>query len=203
MHAATAASTKTFSAFQHRNYRLWFFGQLTSLVGSWMQNTAQGYLIYSLTGSQAYLGLVGFVSGVPALLFMLFGGLVADRMPRRNLMIIIQSFMMTLAFILAGLVYFELVQPWHILVLSFLLGIANAFDTPARLSLVADLVPKEDMTNAIAFNAIMFNAGLIIGPAIGGLIYAFTGPALCFTINGLSFIAVIVALALMQIPVLL
>lgn len=196
--SSTAAST-TFAAFRHRNYRLWFFGQLISLVGTWMQGTAQGYLIYSLTGSSAYLGYVGFVSGLPNFLFMLFGGLVADRFSRRTLMIITQAALMLLAFFLAALVFLGIVQPWHILVLSFLAGVVSAFDTPARQSFVIELVGREDMTNAIAFNATMFNAGAILGPAIGGLIYALTGPGWCFTLNGISFIAIIAALAMMSI----
>ncbi len=196
---STLFSASTFSAFRHRNYRLWFIGQLVSLVGTWMQNTAQGYLIYSLTGSAAYLGYVGFISGVPSWLFMLYGGLIADRMSRRTLMVITQSIMMVLAFILAGLVFLNLAQPWHILVLAFLLGTANAFDTPARQSLVVELVDREDMTNAIALNGMMFNLGMIVGPAIGATVYALTGPAWCFTINGISFIAVIAALLMMNI----
>jgi MFS family permease len=190
---------QTFSAFRHYNYRLWFAGQLISLIGTWMQNTAQGYLVYTLTGSAAYLGYLGFVSGIPSWLFMLYGGVVADRVPRRTLMIITQSAMMVLAFILAGLVFANMVQPWHIVVLAFLLGIANAFDMPARQSFVLEMVAREDMTNAIAMNATMFNAGVIIGPAIAGVTYAVLGPGWCFTINGISFIAVIIALALMRI----
>jgi MFS family permease len=191
--------SNTFASFRYRNYRLWFIGQLVSLIGTWMQNTAQGYLIYTITGSAAYLGYVGFISGVPSWLFMVYGGLIADRMSRRLLLIITQSAMMILAFILAGLVFSNWVQPWHILVLAFLLGVANAFDTPARQSLVVDLVEREDLTNAIAFNSTIFNAGLIIGPAIGAAVYALTGPGWCFTINGISFIAVIIALLLMRI----
>lgn len=192
-------ASSTFAAFRYRNYRLWFFGQLTSMIGTWMQNTAQGYLVYTLTGSPAYLGYVGFTAGIPSWLFMLYGGLIADRIPRRTLMMITQTIMMILAFVMAGLVFSNIVQPWHILIMAFLLGTANAFDTPARQSFVAELVDREDMTNAIAFNATMFNAGAIIGPAIGGVIYALTGPGWCFTINGLSFIGVLGALALMHI----
>ena len=169
------------------------------MIGTWMQNTAQGYLVYTLTGSPAFLGYVGFISGIPSWLFMIYGGLISDRIPRRTLMVITQTIMMILAFILAGLVFTNLVQPWHILVLSFLLGTANAFDTPARQSMIVELVDREDMTNAIAFNATMFNTGMIVGPAIGGLIYALTGPAWCFTINGISFIAVIIGLLMMRI----
>jgi MFS family permease len=190
---------QTFSAFRHYNYRLWFAGQLISVIGTWMQNTAQGFLVYTLTGSAAYLGYLGFVSGIPSWLFMLYGGVVADRVPRRTLMIITQSSMMVLAFILAGLVFTNVVQPWHIMVLAFLLGIANAFDMPARQAFVLEMVSREDMTNAIAMNATMFNAGVIIGPAIAGVTYAVLGPGWCFTINGISFIAVIIALALMRI----
>lgn len=169
------------------------------MIGTWMQATAQGYLMFTLTGSAAYLGYVGFVSGIPSWLFMIYGGLVADRMSRRTLLIITQSAMMVLAFILAALVFTDAVQWWHILVLAFFLGTANAFDTPARQSFVAELVSREDMTNAIALNGTMFNAGAIIGPAIGGVIYALTGPGWCFTINGISYLAVIGALALMHI----
>ena len=164
-----------------------------------MQNTAQGFLVYSLTGSAAYLGYVGFIAGVPSWLFMIYGGLVADRVPRRTMMVITQTSMMLLAFILAGLVFLNVVQPWHILVLAFFLGVANAFDTPARQSLVVELVEREDMSNAIAFNGTIFSAGLIIGPAIGAAIYALTGPGWCFVINGVSFLAVIAALLMMHI----
>jgi MFS family permease len=169
------------------------------LVGTWMQSTAQGYLLYTITGSAAYLGYIGFISGVPSLLLIIYGGLIADRMSRRKMLIITQTSMMILAFILAGLVFLNWVQPWHILLLAFLLGVANAFDTPARQALVVDLVEREDMTNAIAFNATMFNSGLIIGPAIGAAVYALTGPGWCFFINGISFIAVIIALIMMRI----
>lgn len=196
----STAGSSTFAAFRHANYRLWFAGQLVSLVGTWMQSTAQGYLIYSLTGSSAYLGYVGFISGLPNFMFMLYGGLIADRVSRRTMMIITQIALMVLAFLLATLVFLNIVQPWHILVLAFLNGVVNAFATPARQSFVVELVDREDMTNAIALNATMFNMGAILGPAIGGLVYALTGPGWCFTINGVSFIAIIAALAMMSIP---
>jgi MFS family permease len=193
------SARSTFAALQYPNYRLWFYGQMISLMGTWMQSTAQGYLIYQLTNSPTYLGYVGFAAGVPSWIFMLYGGLIADRMSRRNLMIITQSVMMILALILAGLAFTNLVQPWHIIVLAFLLGVANAFDAPARISFVTELVDRKDLTNAIALNATMFNTATAIGPAVGGLIYAALGPAWCFTINALSFLAVIVALLLMKI----
>lgn len=190
--------SSTFAAFRYRNYRLWFFGQLVSLVGSWMQNAAQGYLVYTLTQSPAYLGYVAFASGAPSWLFLLYGGVIADRVPRRTLMMVTQAAMMALAFILAGLVFAEIVRPWHILVLSILTGTAKAFEMPARQSLVADLVEREDLTNAIALNVTMINSGMIAGPAIAGIVYTLAGPAWCFTINGLSFVAILVALALMN-----
>jgi MFS family permease len=189
----------TFAALKHYNYRLWFAGQLVSLIGTWMQTTAQGYLIYQITGSPVFLGLVSFVPGIPAWLFILYGGVVADRMPRRNLMVVTQSAMMVLALILAGLTYMGWIRAWHILVLAFLLGIANAFDAPARQAFVLEMVPREHMTNAIALNSTMFNMATAIGPATGGLLYAVLGPTWCFTINGISFLAVIVALLLMRI----
>lgn len=172
---------------------------MISMIGMWMQSTAQGYLIYSLTGSPAYLGLVGFVSGLPSWAFILYAGLVADRVRRRTLLLITQSIMMLMAFVMAWLVFTDLIQPWHILILAVILGTVNAFDMPARQSLVVDLVSREDMTNAIAFNSTVINVGAIIGPAIGGVIYALTGPGWCFTINGISYTAVLFALFLMRV----
>jgi MFS family permease len=171
---------------------------MLSLFGTWMQMTAQGFLVFQLTNSSAYLGYVGFASGVPSWLFMLYGGVVADRISRRTLLLITQSVMMILAFILAALALFESVQPWHILVLAFGLGLANAFDAPARLAIVSEMVPREDLTNAVALNGAMFNMAAAVGPALAGITYAAFGPAWCFTINGFSFIAVIAALIAMN-----
>ncbi|HWQ46622.1 MAG TPA: MFS transporter [Longilinea sp.] len=195
---STLTVKNTFSALQYPNYRLWFGGQLVSLVGSWMQSTAQGYLVYELTGSEAYLGIVTFASGLPTIIFSLYGGVIADRLPRRLLLIITQGSMMVLALMLAALNFLHVIQPWHIVVMAFLLGIANAFDAPARLTLPSVLVDKKDLTNAIALNSGMFNLALIVGPSVAGITYAALGPAWCFTINGLSFVAVIVALLLMK-----
>ena len=190
---------ETFAALHYYNYRLWFMGQLVSLIGTWMQTTAQAYLVFELTKSPAYLGYVGFASGLPVWLFTLYGGVIADRVSRRTLLVITQSAMMILAFILAWLVFAGTVQAWQIIVLAFLLGVANAFDAPTRQAFVVELVDREDLTNAIALNSIMFNAAVVVGPAVAGLTYAAFGPAWCFTINGVSFIAVIVALLLMHI----
>ena len=191
---------QTFAALQYRNYRIWFTGQLLSLVGTWMQTTAQGYLVYELTKSPVYLGYVGFAAGIPTWLFTLYGGLIADRMSRRTMLIITQTGMMLLAFILAFLVFLQIIQPWMIVLLALCLGIANAFDAPARVSFVAELVDHKDLTNAIALNSTMFNSATVVGPAIAGIAYASLGPAWCFTVNGISFLAVIIALLLMRLP---
>jgi MFS family permease len=165
-----------------------------------MQRTAQAYLIFELTKSPVYLGYVGFAFGIPAWLFMLYGGVVADRFPRRKVLLGTQISMMILAFVLAGLTFTGAVQPWQIIILAFLLGCANAFDAPARQAFVTDLIERKDLTNAIALNSSMINMATVLGPAIAGLTYAAFGPAWCFTINGLSFIAVILALSLMKLP---
>jgi MFS family permease len=189
---------QTFAALQYRNYRLWFFGQMTSLFGTWMQSTAQGYLAFELTHSTAFLGYVSFASGLPSWLLILFGGVVADRVPRRWLIVVTQTLQMLLAFVLALLAFLRVVQPWHIIALAFLLGVTNAFDTPARQSFVLELVERQHLTNAIALNSTMFNTAVVVGPAAAGLAYAAFGPAWCFFLNGVSFIAVIVALILMR-----
>jgi MFS family permease len=163
-----------------------------------MQRSAQGYLIFDLTRSPIYLGYVGFAYGVPSWLFMIYGGAIADRFPRRTILLIAQVAMMLLAFILAALTFTELVQPWQIIVLAFFLGCANAFDAPARQAFVTDLVNRKDLTNAIALNSSMINTATVFGPAVAGITYAAFGPAWCFTINGFTFIAVIIALLLMK-----
>jgi MFS family permease len=192
------SAKQTFAALKYPNYRLWFWGQMVSLFGTWMQMTAQGFLVFELTHSPAYLGYVGFSAGVPTWLLMLYGGVIADRMSRRTLLIITQTSMMVLAFILAALAFLHLVQAWHIIFLAFCLGVANAFDAPARQSFVLEMVEREDLTNAIALNSTMFNSATAVGPAVSGVTYALFGPAWCFTINGISFIAVIGALTLMK-----
>jgi predicted MFS family arabinose efflux permease len=198
MTRATLAFRETFSALQARNYRLWFAGQMVSLTGTWMQTTAQGYLVYELTGSPAYLGVVTFAAGVPSWLFMLVGGVVADRVSRRQLLMATQTALMSIAFLLALLVATDLVRPWHIVVIAFCGGIATAFDAPARQSFVVDLVDRADLTNAIALNSTMFNSAVILGPAVGAAVYAALGPAWCFALNGLSFLAVLAALGAMR-----
>jgi MFS family permease len=189
---------RTFTALKYPNYRLWFWGQMISMLGTWMQITAQGFLIYDITRSPAYLGYVGFASGLPTWVFMLYGGVIADRFSKRKILLITQSVMMFLAAVLAVLTFTSLVQPWHIILLAFLLGTANAFDAPSRVSFVNELVDKPDLTNAIALNSTMFNTATATGPAIAGIAYAVAGPAWCFTINALSFIGVLIALNKMK-----
>ncbi|MCE1255478.1 MAG: MFS transporter [Anaerolineae bacterium] len=194
-----ARLNNTFIALRHRNYRLWFFGQLISLVGTWMQTTAQGYLVFELTHDPAYLGYVSFAAGIPTIIFTLYGGVISDRLSRRTLLLFTQTSMMILALILSALVFMNVVQPWMIIVLALLLGVANSFDGPARLSFVVELVDREDLPNAIALNASMFNLATVVGPAVSGITYAIFGAAWCFLINGLTFIAVIIGLVLMHI----
>jgi predicted MFS family arabinose efflux permease len=189
---------QTFASLQHRNYRLWFAGQGISLTGTWMQSTALGYLVFDLTRSPAYLGYVGFATGLPAWLFMLYGGVIADRVPRRKLLLVTQTAMMALAVLLMALTALRVVEPWHILAIAFALGLVNAFDAPARVSFVTELVERDDLTNAVALNASIFTAATAVGPAVSGILYAAVGPAWCFALNGLSFLAVIGALLLMR-----
>ena len=189
---------ETFASLKYPNYRLWFIGQLISMSGTWMQSAAQGFLVYELTKSPAFLGYVSAANGLPSWLFTLYAGAIADRVPRRTLIVITQSVMMLLAFILALLTFTGLVQPWHIIVLAFMLGICNAFDAPARQAFLLEMVDREVLTNAIALNAAMFTSAIVIGPAVGGLAYAWVGPEWCFTLNGLSYLAVIAALLMMK-----
>lgn len=171
---------------------------MVSLFGTWMQTTALGFLMFELTRSPLYLGYTGFATGVPAWVLMLYGGVVSDRFPRRTVLIVSQAAMMALAFVLAALAFTGAVRPWQILALAFLLGIANAFDAPARQSFVVDLVGREDLTNAIALNATMFNTATAVGPAVAGITYELFGPGWCFALNGLSFLAVLAALSAMR-----
>src|SRR5437667_1628789 len=181
-------------AFRHRNFRLFFAGQLTSLVGTWMQTVAQSWLAYRLTGSAALLGLVGFASQFPIMVLAPIAGSVADTYPRRRSMLAVQTAAMLLAFPLAALTLTNRIQVWHIMVLAALLGIVNAFDVPVRQSFVAEMVGREDLINAIALNSSMMNGARVIGPAIAGIVVSAIGEGWCFLINGLSYLAVIVCL---------
>ena len=190
----------TFSAFQYRNYRLYFCGQLVSLIGTWMTSTAQGWLVYQLTGSKALLGVVAAAGTAPMLVFAAWGGWAADRFPKRSVLLWTQSAMMILAFVFAGLVWLGLIRPWEIIVLGLLGGVAMAFDMPARQSFVVEIASREDLMNAISLNSAMFNGARIVGPALAGFLMAKVGIALCFLIDGVSFLAVLAGLLMMRLP---
>ena len=164
-----------------------------------MQNVAERWLVWELTSSPFKLGVVTFAAGVPVLLFSLWGGLIADRVPKRRLLLLTQSFMMTLAFLLAVDVILGTVQWWHVGILAFLLGTANSFDAPARQAFVVEMVGRSDLMNAIALNSALFNSARIIGPALAGVTLAALGTAWCFALNALSFLAVLIGLALMRV----
>src|SRR5580658_6311189 len=157
-------------ALRHRNFQLFFSGQLISLIGTWMQSVAQSWLVYRLTGSALLLGSVGFASQVPVFLFAPLGGIAADRINRRHIVIATQVASMLLASVLAALTLLNRVQVWHIFALAALLGVVNAFDIPGRQSFLVDMVGKEDLMNAIALNSSMFNGARVIGPAIAGIL---------------------------------
>jgi MFS family permease len=187
------------SAFQYRNYRIWFFGQSVSLIGTWMQVVAQQWVIYAITGSKFLLGLTTFANSLPTFFLMLPAGVLADRYPRRSIMLCTQTVMMMLAFLLAGLLAAGRLQVWHLLALAVLLGAANAMDAPARQALTVELIEdRRDLLNAIALNSTMFNLARVIGPAIAGFVLAAWGSVWCFGLNGISFVAVIIGLLLMR-----
>jgi MFS family permease len=186
-------------ALRHRNYQLFFSGQLISLIGTWMDQVAESWLVYRLTGSSLLLGTVAFAGQIPVFLMSPIGGIVADRFNRRKILVATQSSMMVLALILAGLTLTHVVQVWHVVLLAALMGVVNAFDIPARQAFVVDMVAREDLVNAIALNSSMFNGARVIGPAVAGIVVALIGEGWCFFANGISFIAVIAGLLLMKI----
>ena len=191
---------KTFSAFQHRNFRLYFIGQLISFTGTWMTTTAQGWLVYQLTGSKALLGIVAAAASAPMLLFATYGGWIADRYPKRAVVVCTQISSMLLSLAMAALVWTNVVQPWHIIALAVLGGITMAFDMPARQSFVIEMTSREDLMNAISLNSSAFNCARIVGPSIAGLLMAHISIAACFLCDGLSFIPVIAGLLMMRLP---
>jgi MFS family permease len=189
---------KTFRSLQHRNFQLYFAGQLISVAGTWMQVVAQAWLVYQISHSELMLGIVGFAAAIPSLLISPWGGVVVDRVNKRNLLVITQASAMVLAFVLAALTFAGIVQVWEIVVLAALTGVINAFDGPARQAFVVEMVGREDLPNAIAINSMMFNGARVVGPALGGILLATVGTAWCFFINGVSFLAVIGCLLLMR-----
>src|SRR5271157_1918948 len=186
-------------ALRHRNFQLFFSGQLISLIGTWMQTVAQAWLVYRMTNSALLLGSVGFASQIPVFLAAPFGGITADRVNRQRLVIATQTASMILAGILAWLTLTNRVHIWHIFVLAAGLGVVNAFDIPGRQSFLVDMVGKEDLMNAIALNSSMFNGARVIGPAVAGILVARIGEGWCFAANAISYIAVIIGLALMKV----
>jgi MFS family permease len=184
---------------RHRNYQLFFGGQLISLIGTWMQSVAQSWLVYRLTGSSLLLGLVGFSSQIPVFLLAPIGGAAADRGSRHRIILATQTSAMLLAFGLAALTLAGRVSVEHIFVFSALLGVVNAFDIPARQSFVVEMVGKEDLINAIALNSSMFNGARVVGPAVAGILVSAIGEGFCFFANGVSFLAVIASLVAMRV----
>jgi predicted MFS family arabinose efflux permease len=187
------------AALTHRNFRVLWIGACVSTIGTWMQKVAQSWLVLTVSGSAFYLGLDSFLGELPILLFTLIGGVIADRHDRRRLLMGSQYVQMATAFALMALVYFEVVQIWHIMALSFVAGTAQAFGGPAYQSLIPQLVPTDHLPNAIALNSIQFNIARVIGPLLAGVTLAAFGSAVCFGLNGLSFVAVIAGLMLLRV----
>ena len=190
---------RTLAAFHYRDFRVLWFGAFTSTVGNWMQEVAQAWLVFDLTKSSFYLGLDDFLGQLPILLFTLIGGVVADRHDRRHVLLGSQLVQMATAFTLAALIYWHVVRVSHILLLSFVAGLGQAFGGPAYQALIPSLVRKNDLPNAIALNSIQFNLARVVGPLLAGATLAAWGSAACFGLNGLSFLVVIVALLSMTI----
>jgi MFS family permease len=190
---------RALAAFSYRDFRILWFGAFTSTIGTWMQKVAQAWLLFEITRSSFYLGLDDFLGQLPILLLTLVGGVVADRHDRRHLLIGSQYVQMATAFTLAALVLADQVRVWHILALSFTAGLAQAFGGPAYQALVPSLVERKDLPNAIALNSIQFNLARVIGPLLAGITLALYGAAICFGVNGVSFLVVIVALLSMRV----
>ncbi len=187
--------------FHHRNYRLFFSGQLVSLMGTWITNVAQGWLVYALSHSPFLLGLTSFASTVPVFFITSFGGMVADRVDRRKLLMVTQSLAMLQAATLAVLTLTGVVQVWQIVALALFKGVVNAFDVPTRQAFTIDMVGREDLRNAISLNSIMFNLARVVGPTVAGIIIAVAGEGICFAIDAVSYGAVLVGLFLIAVPV--
>jgi predicted MFS family arabinose efflux permease len=186
---------RVFKAFSYRDFRLMWIGACTSTIGTWMQTVAQQWLVYTLSKDDPFfLGLDGFLGQIPIVLFSLLGGVMADRRDRRKMLLGSQYVQMTTALTLAALTFFHVERVWHILVLSFIVGSAQSFGGPAYSALIPSLVPKDNLPNAIALNSIQFNVGRVIGPALGGITLTAFGAAWCFGLNGVSFVAVIISL---------
>jgi MFS family permease len=190
----------TFRALRHRNYRLYFCGQIVSLTGSWVQSAALTWLAYALTQQSRWPALIGAAQVLPTFLLGVWGGSLADRWPKRSLIFVCQAILLVLALLLAGLVLLDHATPWNLLVISIACGIVNAVDLPARLSFVIEMVGREDLLNAVALNALQFNTARAVGPAVSAMLLPLLGPGLCFLMNGLSFLAILLGLGCMHLP---
>jgi MFS family permease len=188
------------NVFRHRNYRLFFSGQLVSLMGSWMQIVAQGWLVYSLTHSTLLLGFTSFCAQVTVFFMASLGGMIADRVDRRKMLLVTQGLAMIQAGILAVLTLTGVVQVWEIIALAFGLGLINSVDVPTRQSMTLDMVGREDLRSAIALNSMMFNLARVIGPSLAGALIVMVGEGVCFALNAFSFAAVLTSLLLMKFP---
>jgi len=189
----------TFRALKYRNYRLFFTGQSVSLIGMWIQNVAMGWLVYRLTSSATLLGVVGFAESIPILFLTPFAGVLVDRWNRRCILIVTQLLFMIQAFVMAFLILTDMIQIWHIIILSVFLGMINAIDSTTRQSFWVEMIEdKEDLGNAIALNSSMYNSARLVGPAFAGIVIAAVGEGICFLLNGISYIAVIIALLAMK-----
>jgi MFS family permease len=187
-------------ALRHRNYRLFFGGQLISLIGTWMQSVAESWLVYRLTGSSVLLGVAAFAAQIPVMIFATIGGTVADRYNRHRIIVTTQTLSMIMPFILAMLTLTHHVKVWHVFALASCLGVVNAFDIPARQAFLVEMVGREDLVNAIGLNSSMVNGARVVGPAVAGLLVAAVGEGWCFLLNSVSYVAVIAGLLKMQLP---
>jgi MFS family permease len=190
----------TFAALRHRNFRLFFVGQMISLIGTWMQRIAQSWLVLQLTNSPFLLGLVGMLQWLPVLCFSLLGGVIADRVSKRDMLVLTQTMQMLQAFVLGALVLTGVARFWHVAALAVALGIASAFDMPTRQACIFEMVEGADTMNAVALNSTIVNVARLLGPAIAGVAIGWVGMAWAFLANGVSFIPVIVALLAMRVP---
>jgi len=197
--SSASANVNTLAALRIPRFRLYFIGQTISISGTWMQTVAQGWLVFQLTHSELWLGLVACAAGLPSLLLSPIGGVIIERVPRRTLLMVTQSIQMILAFILAYLTFTNTVAVWHIMLLAFLLGVSNALDAPTRQAIVVDLVGREHLASGIAMNSMVFNVARVIGPVVAGIVLTQIGASWCFLLNGLSFVAVIYMLWIIHI----
>ena len=190
----------TFRALRHRNYRLFFWGQLVSLIGTWMQQTAMSWFVYEITNSKFLLGAIAAVGSAPMMLFAIWGGSLADLYSKRSILIATQTAQMICAFLLAAGVWAGFATPLFIMIIAGLNGIAWGFDMPARQAFTVEMASREDLLNAISLNSSIVNGARVVGPSVAGLLIGAVGVAMCFFLNGLSFVAVIVGLLMMRLP---